>query len=54
MDDLFHVVRAFDNPEVLHDFLDPNRDMDANMCELCRKECVQDVRAAKVADVEDA
>ena len=40
VDGLYHVVRAFDNPEVVHvdDSVDPVRDLDTIMYELCRKD----------------
>ena len=40
VDGLYHVVRAFDNPEVVHvdDSVDPLRDLDTIMYELCRKD----------------
>jgi len=40
VDGLYHVVRAFDNPEVVHvdDSVDPVRDLDTIMFELCRKD----------------
>lgn len=40
VDGLFHMVRAFDNPDVVHveDSVDPCRDMDTIMYELCRKD----------------
>lgn len=40
VDGLYHVVRAFDNPEVVHveDTVDPIRDMETIMYELCRKD----------------
>ena len=42
VDGLYHVVRAFDNPEVVHveDTVDPIRDMNTIMYELCRKDAV--------------
>ena len=55
VDGLYHVVRAFDNPEVVHvdDSVDPIRDMETIMYELCRKDTayVDAVRAKKEADV---
>lgn len=55
VDGLFHVVRAFDNPEVVHvdDSVDPIRDMNTIIYELCRKDAsyVEKQRAAKEADV---
>ena len=40
VDGLYHVVRAFENPEVVHvdDSVDPIRDMETIMYELCRKD----------------
>ena len=40
VDGLFHVVRAFDDPEVIHvdDSVDPLRDMETIVYELCRKD----------------
>jgi len=40
VDGLYHVVRAFDNPEVVHvdDSVDPVRDLETIMYELCRKD----------------
>lgn len=40
VDGLYHVVRAFDNPEVVHvdDSIDPIRDMETITYELCRKD----------------
>lgn len=42
VDGLYHVVRAFDNPEVVHveDTVDPIRDLNTIMYELCRKDAV--------------
>mmetsp|Transcript_26782 Transcript_26782/g.29206 ORF Transcript_26782/g.29206 Transcript_26782/m.29206 type:complete len:408 (+) Transcript_26782:54-1277(+) len=42
VDGLYHVVRAFDNPEVIHvdDTVDPVRDLNTIMYELCRKDAV--------------
>ncbi len=55
VDGLFHVVRAFDNPEVVHvdDTVDPIRDMNTIMYELCRKDTqyVESVRAKREAEV---
>ena len=55
VDGLYHVVRAFDNPEVVHvdDSVDPIRDMDTIMYELCRKDAayVDSIRAKREADV---
>lgn len=51
VDGLYHVVRAFDNPEVVHvdDSVDPIRDMETIMYELCRKDTayVEGVKAKK-------
>lgn len=40
VDGLYHVVRAFENPEVVHvdDSVDPIRDMETIVSELCRKD----------------
>ena len=40
VDGLYHVIRAFDNDEVIHveDSVDPVRDLDTIMFELCRKD----------------
>lgn len=40
VDGLYHVIRAFDNPEVVHveDTVDPIRDLDTIIHELCRKD----------------
>jgi obg-like ATPase 1 len=48
VDGLYHVVRAFDSPEVVHveDSVDPIRDMETITYELCRKDQVY-VNAAK-------
>ena len=55
VDGLYHVVRAFDNPEVVHvdDSVDPIRDLETIVSELCKKDIsyVDKVRAAKEADV---
>lgn len=55
VDGLYHVVRAFENPEVVHvdDSVDPIRDMETIMYELCRKDTayVESVRAKKEADI---
>lgn len=42
MDGLFHVVRAFDNDEIVHvdDSVDPVRDLETIMTELCLKDLV--------------
>lgn len=55
VDGLYHVVRAFDNPEVVHvdDSVDPIRDMETIMYEICRKDTsyYESVRARKEAEV---
>lgn len=55
VDGLYHVVRAFENPEVVHveDSVDPIRDMDTIIYELCRKDTVyvDKQRAAREAEV---
>lgn len=55
VDGLYHVVRAFDNPEVVHveDSVDPIRDLDTITYELCRKDqvYVDAVKAKKEMDV---
>jgi GTP-binding protein YchF len=54
VDGLYHVVRAFDNPEVVHvdDSVDPIRDMDTIVYELCRKDAnyVAQVKTKKQAE----
>lgn len=54
VDGLYHVVRAFDNPEVVHveDSIDPVRDLETIIHELCRKDAayVAAVRAKKDPD----
>lgn len=54
VDGLFHVVRAFENDEVVHvdDSVDPLRDLDTIVFELCRKDhvVVTQVRAQKEAE----
>lgn len=37
---MYHIVRAFDNDEVLHvdDSIDPVRDLDTIQSELCKKD----------------
>jgi len=54
VDGLFHVVRAFDNPEVVHvdDSIDPIRDMDTIVFELCRKDAalLESIRSKKEAE----
>mmetsp|Transcript_1802 Transcript_1802/g.2841 ORF Transcript_1802/g.2841 Transcript_1802/m.2841 type:complete len:403 (-) Transcript_1802:74-1282(-) len=51
VDGLYHVVRAFDNPEVVHvdDSVDPVRDLETIMYELCRKDAayIQSVKEKK-------
>lgn len=55
VDGLYHVVRAFDNPEVVHveDSVDPVRDLNTIMYELCRKDAayIESVKAKKEMDV---
>jgi obg-like ATPase 1 len=55
VDGLYHVVRAFDNPEVVHvdDSVDPIRDMETIMYELCRKDTayVESCKAKKEAEM---
>lgn len=55
VDGLYHVIRAFDNDAVIHvdDSVDPVRDLETIMYELCRKDTayVQKVREAKEMDV---
>lgn len=55
VDGLYHVVRAFDNPEVVHvdDSVDPIRDLETIINELCRKDeaYVESVRVKKEQDV---
>ena len=55
VDGLYHVVRAFDNPEVVHvdDSVDPIRDLETIMYELCRKDTayVAQMRAKSELDV---
>jgi len=54
VDGIYHVVRAFDNPEVVHvdDSVDPIRDLETIMYELCRKDAalLDSVRAKKEMD----
>jgi obg-like ATPase 1 len=54
VDGLFHVVRAFDNPEVVHvdDSIDPIRDLETVVFELCRKDAalLESIRAKKEAE----
>jgi len=51
VDGLFHVVRAFDCPEVIHvdDSVDPIRDMETIVYELCRKDQAYLVKAKEAA-----
>lgn len=55
VDGLYHVVRAFDNPEVIHvdDTVDPIRDLNTIMYELCRKDAayVESVKQRKEMDI---
>jgi len=55
VDGIFHMVRAFDNPEVLHvdDTIDPVRDLETITAELCLKDLayVAKMRAEREADV---
>jgi obg-like ATPase 1 len=55
VDGLYHVVRAFDNPEVIHvdDTVDPVRDLNTIMYELCRKDqaYVEGVKAKKELEI---
>lgn len=55
VDGLYHVVRAFDNPEVVHveDTIDPIRDMDTITYELCRKDTayVESCKAKKELEI---
>jgi obg-like ATPase 1 len=55
VDGLYHVVRAFDNPEVIHvdDTVDPVRDLETIMFELCRKDAsyVESAKAKKEAEI---
>lgn len=55
VDGLYHVVRAFENPDVIHveDSVDPIRDLDTIIYELCRKDTVyvQSVKAKKELEV---
>ena len=55
VDGLYHVVRAFDNPEVVHveDSVDPVRDLNTIMYELCRKDSayLETVKAKKEAEI---
>lgn len=55
VDGLYHVVRAFDSPEVVHvdDSVDPIRDLDTITYELCRKDTtyVDAVKHKRESDV---
>lgn len=55
VDGLYHVVRAFDNPEVVHveDTVDPVRDLNTIMYELCRKDSayLEGVKAKKEQEI---
>lgn len=55
VDGLYHVVRAFDNPEVVHveDTVDPVRDLNTIIYELCRKDAayVESVKAKKALEI---
>jgi len=55
VDGLYHVVRAFENPEVVHveDSVDPIRDLETIQYELCRKDSayIEGIRAKKEMDV---
>eukprot|EP01039_Chlorochromonas_danica_P002470 gene2470-2705_t len=55
VDGLYHVVRAFENPEVTHvdDSVDPVRDLNTIMYELCRKDAayLESVKARKEMDI---
>jgi obg-like ATPase 1 len=55
VDGLYHVVRAFDNPEVVHvdDSVDPVRDLNTIMYELCRKDqaYLESVKARKELEI---
>lgn len=55
VDGLYHVVRAFDNPEVVHvdESVDPIRDLETIIYELCRKDAayVAQMKAKRLADV---
>jgi obg-like ATPase 1 len=55
VDGIYHVVRAFENPEVVHvDYsVDPIRDLETIMFELCRKDAalLDSVRAKKEMDI---
>ena len=55
VDGLYHVVRAFDNPEVVHvdDSVDPVRDLNTIIYELCRKDSVyvEGVKAKKALEI---
>lgn len=55
VDGLYHVIRAFENPEVVHvdDSVDPIRDLDTIMYELCRKDAayVEGVKNKKAMEI---
>mmetsp|Transcript_113602 Transcript_113602/g.244590 ORF Transcript_113602/g.244590 Transcript_113602/m.244590 type:complete len:409 (-) Transcript_113602:112-1338(-) len=55
VDGLYHVIRAFDDPEVVHvdDSVDPIRDLETIMYELCRKDqaYIQGVKERKEAEL---
>jgi GTP-binding protein YchF len=55
VDGLFHVVRAFDNPEIVHvdDSVDPIRDLETIIHELCRKDekYIETIKAKKDAEL---
>lgn len=54
VDGLFHVVRAFDNPEVVHvdESVDPIRDMETIIHELCQKDIKYVEKARAMAELE--
>lgn len=58
VDGMFHVVRAFDNDEVLHmdDSVDPIRDLNTIQSELCKKDLdiLQKTKIAEEATVRKA
>ena len=55
VDGIYHVVRAFENPEVVHvdDSVDPIRDLETIVYELCRKDAalLDAVRAKKELEI---
>jgi obg-like ATPase 1 len=55
VDGLYHVVRAFDNPEVIHvdDSVDPIRDLETIIYELCRKDTayIESVKSRKELEI---